>query len=283
MPSKPMEPHFKPCAPVDSATEDVSELYGGEVCLRFNKRKHIYLVTDPVRGYRNEWVPSVTGILGAIAKPALVDWAAREAAKKAVELLEAHGPDYWVETEDRLKDLEREAARAHRQRRDKAADIGTIVHEWIEQWAKGEEPEEPKHPEAMSAVSSFLEWAHQVKMQPLATEVRLYHRDGGYAGTTDLLYSWTGSDGQLRLELADIKTGTGVYPEYTLQLAAYAAAINDSMGEEVITTARVIRVGRDGTFEAPVVISSIDDVHAGFEVLQAARTIYMWNREVKRR
>ena len=62
-------------------------------------------------------------------------------------------------------------------------------------------------------------------MLATANEQLVYSRHNGYAGTADLIGTLNG-----RLAVLDIKTGPNVYPEYKLQLAAYAVAVGEMTG-----------------------------------------------------
>ena len=71
---------------------------------------------------------------------------------------------------------------------------------------------------------SFQGWCNKNKIEPVHTEIKL-HGDG-YSGRCDLIaYRTDPKTGERRLGLYDIKTGKGsYYPEWGLQLAAYADA-----------------------------------------------------------
>jgi hypothetical protein len=163
-------------------------------------------------------VPGVTTIIGSgVPKPALVNWAARITAEYAV--------DNWAELSDltvseRMKRLDR----ARHTERGSAAVRGTQLHGFADQLAQGREvsftDELAGHVE--SYVSFLDDWDEQVV---LTEYVVMSHRHG-YAGTGDLIADLVSPDDPLRAErwLLDIKTGSRVYGETALQLAAYRYA-----------------------------------------------------------
>ena len=110
---------------------------------------------------------------------------------------------------------------------DKAANIGTMVHEAIEKFIKtgGQRfgCEEPVPVEAYRAFNSFIKWweiisTHNIKIlmqeQPLVTKY--------FGGTLDLLIEIDGS-----VYLVDFKTSNHPSYRYTLQLAAYRYALKE--------------------------------------------------------
>lgn len=88
---------------------------------------------------------------------------------------------------------------------DSFADSGGIVSE-----LSGEEWE---------CLMSFADWFTTTKPEILATEQVVYNEELAYAGTVDCICK-IGED----VWLLDFKTGQSVWPEYELQLSAYAHA-----------------------------------------------------------
>ena len=178
-------------------------------------------------------LPSVTTILGAINKPALVKWAentARAATIDAaadlyVDLAKIVGPvpmsrpAYVATLEARLgkaKAAERELA--------KAAEIGSQTHaliEWSLRRSLGQITTRPETtPPAEWAFMAFEDWAKSVNLEPIFIEQTVWSLDHGYAGTLDLLARVHGE-----VTLIDFKTSKGIYAEYDLQSVAYQVAL----------------------------------------------------------
>lgn len=156
------------------------------------------------------WVPGVTTILGkGIAKPFLIDWAAREVAKFAADNLEI------------LNALDDETARydllktAHNRQRDKSAVRGTDIHAIAEELLHGREVEIPAHVEGY--VDGYVRFLDAWQPTPIITERPCASRTNWYAGTADAFVTLPSGE---RL-LMDWKTGKSVYGEVALQLAAY--------------------------------------------------------------
>jgi hypothetical protein len=220
-------------------------LYNGEVLLSFDAKKHSYMVGSEFENLR-ELVPSVTTITGVINKPALVGWA----VKMTAEYAEREFRSLWVRTKGKPDEIKvmsifRDAKRAHRDHTQDAANIGTIVHNWAEAYAKGENPAFPTNVQARAGVDAFLDWLGSHDVQWIANEAKIYSRKYRYAGTLD-------ADAMVGGErcIVDFKTSAAVWPEMRLQTAAYQAAREEELG---IKYARrwIVRFPKDGSaFEA---------------------------------
>jgi len=181
---------------------------------------------------------SVTTILGALDKPALLYWGSEQTALAAIHseatwrgMLADCDPGCGHNTPDcaALKWL-----RDARFRRPKgvrsATELGTMVHAACESYAlTGTKPTD-LDPEVVSFVDRFDEWLHRFQPEYQATEVAVYSPKYGYAGTADGFLTIHGT----RM-LFDIKSSrkhldnrgkpTTPYPEQNaLQLSAYRFA-----------------------------------------------------------
>src|ERR1700687_5883043 len=90
-------------------------LYNNDIKLRFNSEKHKYFVKDKP-------VPSVTTILGVIAKPALINWAANQ----AVEFMQMNIKPGQSLDEIELSNLFKDAKKAHFKKKTDAGQLGTF-------------------------------------------------------------------------------------------------------------------------------------------------------------
>lgn len=192
---------------------------------------------------------SVTTIIGALDKPALLYWAAEQTADAAI--------DYQATWTAMLQDTGRQEAtkwlRDARFRRPKdklsAADLGTITHKVCEEYAlTGSRPDHDFITEQISAkltdttnlqaeadtVTAMLDqfdgWLQQFTPAYQATEVAVYNTTFGYAGQCDAMLTIDG----VRF-IADYKTSRETYDargqlrkpypdQVALQLAAYRYA-----------------------------------------------------------
>ena len=253
-------------------------LYGGRVVLEFDMANHRYYVTDLDDGRRRP-VPGVTSILGVLARPALVNWAASQAAEYVAENLRPGVPLDEVE----IRELADGARMAHRRAQKRAATVGSVVHEWIERYARGRiggrrlRVALPENAQARRGVEAFLDWVDAHKVDFLESERRVYSREHGYAGTADLVAVVDGD-----LVLIDVKTSKGIYPEYELQLAAYWRAIEEewaTLPDEppAFNWAAILRVGKDdGVFEIREVLPDRRKFWRAFDVFEALIRVWRW-------
>ena len=155
--------------------------------------------------------PGVTTIIGKLDKPALIDWAARKSAGYAI--------DHWDEL-GRLPLMERaKLIQDARWESNKSAIVrGNRIHAMGEQLAHTGQPEAP--PELLSQVEAYARFLDRWDMETLALEAPVAHTDYRYAGTLDSIVK----SPKLGTILLDIKTGSGVFGEVALQLAAYRYA-----------------------------------------------------------
>jgi hypothetical protein len=167
-------------------------------------------------------VPSVTTILsGGVPKPALAPWNAKMVATFAVK-----HKDAWqgLDDEDAIDLLKRSPFRST----DKAAKAGTLVHVALEAFNAGaEHVPVPKDKALKAQYDGALQFLRDFRVETTHTEVTIFSRQYGYAGTTDILGTVTlPSDiDPLRTSgraIIDYKTGKAIYDEAVIQANAYA-------------------------------------------------------------
>lgn len=218
-----------------------TKLYKGEVELVFDSFRHSYHVNDSNNGKFQEKVPSVTTALSIINKPALVNWAANMAADSIAEALKP-GVSY---DELELQTIIEAGRKAHYQRKTDAGLTGTFVHKWVEDYIKGKNPGMPVNKNLQEAINRFLEWVNRHKVEFLLSEQQIYSRKYNYTGTLDFICKIDG-----KMYVGDMKTSTGIYPEYLVQTAAYRQARTEEFPEEEYAGQLIVRVGKeDGAFE----------------------------------
>jgi len=216
--------------------------WDGEVIdLSFDSKLHAYRVDG-------EPIPSATKVLGIIAKPALIPWALKTGSEWLErnmfhddELDEDQGV-FTYTSRLTLDKLVKGIKSAYRGSSGGAIEIGNETHRWIEEAVNtfledegkfGDDnlPAMPKDPEPLNSVNAFLEWVgdHEIKFEK--SEQRVYNRYDRYAGTVDCIGTVNGVR-----SVIDWKTSKGIYPEYHLQVAAYAQAWEDMSGDQVDQT-----------------------------------------------
>jgi hypothetical protein len=178
---------------------------------------HSYLIEDvPVRG--------VTTICnGGIPKPALVGWAGKTVAQKAV--------DSWEELSQLPPTQRYELLKsAQYENRDAAGKQGTAIHRIAEQMLKGESTDSIPAgllPYIRSCKAFLEDW----RIGLVYSELPVFNRTYRYAGTIDLI----GTTGT-RTILWDFKSNrTKPYGDAAFQAVAYKNAefMLDSKGQEV--------------------------------------------------
>lgn len=153
----------------------------------------------------------------------------------------------------------------------KAADIGTNVHELAQSFIEGKEYEIPKDNDVVQkCFSKFLLWWES--FQPIDLDVifceqsftsKLYE----YGGTADLLVK---KDDEYIL--VDFKTSKSIYPDYLIQGSAYRQMIEEKYDYK-ISKFIVARFGKDSDeFEAKEF--NTDQLDLAFEYFKTLRTAF---------
>jgi hypothetical protein len=216
--------------------------------------------------------PSVTTILDVLNKPQLVNWAARLTRDYIKQELFAFG------RADSLKDLKvddllAKSASEHDRIKNAAADHGTDIHRRIASYVSSYVGDKYQYnAQDDTVVDAFRAWQDMAHFVPIASEKILFSREHGYAGTADLIGTLGG-----RLALLDTKTGRGVYPEYKLQLAAYAVAWGEMSGHfpEVCLN---LHVQNDSTITEANSFTATE-LFPLFQTFLAAKRLFEWQSE----
>jgi hypothetical protein len=157
-------------------------------------------------------VPGVTTILGILSKPALVPWANR---------LGLEGIDVKKFVDDK-------------------ADIGTLAHAICTDYLMGVKTDYSHYDQhqislAENAALSFFSWLEKNPIHPVIIEGKFVNQK--YGGTADIYGILDGKP-----TLIDLKTGSGIWPEYLYQVAAYRELLQVN-GYEVAEV-RVLNIPR---------------------------------------
>jgi len=167
-------------------------------------------------------LPSVTNILGVIAKPELTAWLQEQAVMAALTL-----PRIAGETEDAFA---KRVVEDSLTTRDGAADFGTAFHHGAERVAHTLEVD-PQHP-AAEWLRHYRDWYQANALSLHWTENVLVDQGWGYAGTADLLIDHP-VHGLTLVDFKTTKLKPGVrftpYKAWCYQLAAYRAALLPSL------------------------------------------------------
>lgn len=171
-------------------------------------------------------VPSVTTILGALDKPGVVQWAVDNTAAYAVanvdELLDrteeqGYGFLRWYhKRKPDFDDPDVNLTNYHVGVLDDLAELGTLVHEWIEADLNGWIEPEITRREQEEMIEQYLLWKVDQDITVHATEATLF--GNGYAGTADTFWTVNGVK-----YLNDNKTSRLARDEHFAQLGALGA------------------------------------------------------------
>lgn len=239
-----------------------------------------------------EMWPSVTNVLDvSVSKPALVPWASKAVAEKAVKelprlvasMLVKDCKPKKVENECGkcrhclIKELKREPGFV----KDTAADLGTRIHDWAESHVlnKPQVIDPEVEPFGKQLLRFFDDFGVDMEKDIVASEATVVNRKVGYAGTGDLWVrlrckGWA----RKRLCLIDYKSSStrpvlSAYAENAEQLAALvnAETILLDNGEEIeapqgIKDVFVLALRKDGYALIPMPLdASIDDAFTAFK------------------
>lgn len=215
-----------------------TQLYEGTVELTFQPYGHKYSVNGkPVK--------SVTQVLKIIDKPKLVNWAARMAVETVKEEIQANQSYDEVQ----LMSIFEKAQKAHYQNKIDAGNVGTFVHNWVEDYISSKHPVLPKNEQLQKSIQKFLDWEKEYKVRFLLSEQQVYSKKYNYTGTLDFICEIEG-----KLYIGDLKTSSGIYPEMLIQTAAYRFARTEEFPEEKYVGQIIVRVGKtDGEVEIATV------------------------------
>lgn len=205
-------------------------------------KKHVYLM-DGVQ------MTGVTTVLGTIAKPALISWAAdmtaqwiRENCDKNPETITTPtGATLYSVTEDNLK----EAVKAHTKRKEAAGDAGTDMHAEVEEYIKHmladfDGVAQKVNPGFSAGAQKFIDWAVANGIKFLASEKQVYSKEWFCAGTADFVFE---KDGQVLI--GDLKTMKKIWDKQpAFQVAAYAKMWTE-MGNKPVDGTCIVNIAKE--------------------------------------
>lgn len=186
-------------------------------------RQHFYDVYhDSQRAHR---FPGVTGFLKIISKPALVNWAKRESLSLINEaLLKRLNGEAFVLDREWIEGVMKEASARPDKIKDDAADLGTQAHAFIDLIVHGKEPATVPS-EIEPAVQAFKKWWANSGIELVLGDTKVASLIYKFGGSLDALGRREG-----RFVILDWKTSNGIWPEYALQVSAYAQAFYETFG-----------------------------------------------------
>ena len=271
----------------------ITELYQGRAGCSFNEKNHTYHFRVP-GVVEKLHQPSVTGLLGMKAKPALITWAAKESLKVIRRKL--------AERQSRLGEscsldaniLETWLAEAEANWRDEdgSTTIGHVAHSFAYEELRSRHglAPKPRFPieldpvlmpdftpamlEATNAsASQIVKFFDEHDFKPIMMERPLWSPTEGYCGTPDYIGLYDGV-----LTVADYKTSKKIYAEYWAQLAALQNMYEEEFPDQKIMKRVAINIPKDGS---DLQVQVRDRDHRQDEDLgmfRACQALYNWNR-----
>lgn len=204
--------------------------YGGKLELVHYPDSHKLKLGD-------EHLPSVTSWTGKIDKSEVMKkWATdMMVAYLRLELENLPGNSITV---DELLPMIEIARRNYVTVSDKAKDIGSKVHDWVERFgrAKMSGSPIPELPEiiteddqlALNGISAFLDWFNSHDIKFLQLETMIVSRDKKYWGRFDALVEIDG-----KIALVDYKTSSGIFSESRYQISGYWQAYEEEFDTKI--------------------------------------------------
>ena len=160
-------------------------------------------------------------------------------------------------------------------KRDEAADSGTLAHSMVEARINGSIFEVPSGTletsleQATQAFNSYLKWEKMTKLEIVEQEMSLVSEEYQFGGTPDAIGM---VDGELCL--VDWKTSNGVYPDYLLQLAAYKQLWEENHPDRPITGGfHLCRFSKENADFAHHYFGELDEAWEQFKLFRQAYDI----------
>ncbi len=231
-----VKPRNSKPAPKGPVIENSATLYGGNAKIElgnYGRKKHAYFLHG-----KNVFVPGVTTILKRLDKPALIQWAANQAADYFRDALGdfrpigengERGPQAIIGDADVTR-ISEAARKAHKNVVKDAADVGTQIHGLCQKIFQGDMINLPPNTDHRihNGLKAIREWIAANDVTPIESERIILSQKWFYAGTCDLLATVN-----RKISVVDFKTGKAVYMEHRLQTAAYQVALEEELGEPI--------------------------------------------------
>jgi len=238
----------------------ITKLYNNTIELDFDEVKHRFAING-------KSIISVTGATSVIDKSRpLIFWAVGLAKEHLMTNLQTLIDDTKG---DKIATLIEEAVKQHSIKKQKAADVGTQIHDWVEMFIKAKSkkdwPEIPKDPQVCNGVTAFLKWVDECEVKFISSEKIVYSKKHKYAGIMD-------AEAIIKRKLCviDFKSSKAIYPEMRFQVSAYQAAAEEESGKEYAGNKYLARFDKEtGEFETHEFAEQDKD----FEAFLAALTL----------
>jgi hypothetical protein len=168
-------------------------------------------------------------------------------------------------------------------KRDEAADAGTLAHMMVETHIKGTPMPVPSdydkdiYNAALQGYTNYLEWSENNSIVVVAQEVALVNEEYGYGGCIDGI----GYDSKKRRCILDWKNANSIYVDNIIQLAAYGRLWDSANPSNPITGGfHLCRFSKEHADFAHHYWSELDDAWEQFKLFLKA---YKIDKKLKKR
>lgn len=205
-------------------------------------------------------VYGVTTILNIMAKPALIGWGYKQGFRNYEDLsqqmaivaqhIDPHGQEI-------LEVLTTFHPLTLYEKRDEAADAGTLGHKFVENHLRGlPDPDtkglpKPIIEKAEGCYLTFLDWEKTHSLKVYCSEVELTSEKFPFGGTIDHIIrtgNITTTDLEGPVEILDIKTGKDIYLEAKIQVGTYGPLWEEHHPKQPVKGYHILRLGPNGEF-----------------------------------
>ena len=220
--------------------------------------------------------PSVTNVLGVIAKPGLDAWKQEQAILAALTLPRNEDESLDDFAKRVITDMTSEVGRA--------ADLGSAVHAAIEGYAQGRWL--PENKEVARLFEPARQWFDAEVTQVHSVEIATAHLEWGYAGRVDLVATLKSTGRPTVIDFKTQKTRRDksgafkpiLHDTWPLQLEAYRMAL--ASRDKGLQDAAIASVVIGSTEPVPVLTKVWDDADKPgfFRAFLAARDLWVWQK-----
>lgn len=184
----------------------MAQAYHKNMSYKFDKARHHH-------SFDGKPLMGVTTVLGVIAKPMLIQWAA-DMAVDYIDRQTIRNDETASYPLPIWKEILEQARVAHRTKKEKAGDWGTRLHEVIENYIKYQKTDVAEDQKVI--FDKFIAWVTENNVKFLESEKHIWSETMWTGGICDVVLEMNG-----KKYIGDFKTSSGIYNEAFFQIAAY--------------------------------------------------------------
>jgi hypothetical protein len=234
---------------------EIFELYGGKVVIERTPTHRYYLSTENGEKLpKKKQLTGVTTFVDLLDKSRqLIIWATRIYTEKMHEMMEG-GVNF---TPDDVKAMLEVARCEHTKKKERAADIGSYVHKWAEEYAKTKDakvaydnvvnelgaPPEHIYKRIANSIKGLKEWLDD-NVEILSSEGVVYSKKHGYCGQYDAIVMH--NNGKY---LVDFKTSKDIYSSHYYQTSAYLKGYEEENPKDKLDGVLIISIAKEDYYD----------------------------------